>query len=858
MNTFDTKLRVLLISLAAVIIGACGGGAETTSNEQPPEAPGVQPYSGPAAQTDDIQAFRINVWENLRTDNRCSRCHVPGIQAPFFMRNDNINQAYAAALPLINRDSPFESDLVTKVGAGHNCWLESNVACADVMLRWVEAWVGANGDSAGRQIQITPLSDDALRERTPKIQLPETSDEFAASKLYADLKLWCSDCHSGDADTPRQPHFADNDSADEAYAAVITKINLETPSQSRIVERPRDEGHGCAAQNCATYASTLEADIALFAGSLGAPVFDPDLTASMAVVIADDGIIAAGGSRHEDDLIALYEFKAGEGFIASDTSGVDPAANLRLDNSSMWMSNWGLEFDGDKAQAYVEDSRKLHDLIRATGEYTIETWLVPGNVSQQDAYIVSYSGSVNERNFTLGQTLYNYDFMHRSTTTDINGQEALSTADDDERVQASQQHVVLTYSPINGRRIYVNGEYTGDVDPAQTGALNNWSDSFALVLGNEISGNRPWQGQIRMLAIHNRELTGEQISRNAAIEPGQKYYLIFNVDRWTGLEDSYVLLQVSQFDQYSYLFAEPRFILLGADQSPGTIPIRGMRIGINGQVPRVSQAFANIDETVSDLNYPADGYPLSRLGTLIKLGSGIDVDEFFLSFEQIGSGTSVFTDIGSLSPPSSDTENSAPEAGVRLFDEIYATMAELTGIYASTSNSYSAVLDTYLNVRQQLPATPNADGFLGAHQAGVAQIAIEYCNALVDDTTLRQELWEDFVFPPANSGIINISDWLGTDTQRGYVIDPLVAKFMGTNLDSQPLTGTVNSPAPKSIADDDDDASTIRPGMTIKGELNSLIVDLSSCGSSCPEGRVETIVKANCSAALGNAGMLMQ
>ena len=451
--THISKLALLkpgLLLLSILTLSACGGGAEIQTNPLAPVAPALQPYSGPPSQTDDIQAFKLNVWENLRTDERCSRCHVSGQQAPFFMRDDNINLAYAAALPLINRELPFESRLVTKVGSGHNCWLESNVACADVMLRWIENWLGAGSETIGRQIQITPLPEEQLRERTPKIQFPESYTEYAASKLYSDVQQWCSDCHSSHSDSPRKPYFADTQSAAEAYTEVIAKINLESPDQSRLVERPRDEGHGCAIQNCATYASTLEQDIAIFAAGLGAPVFDADLVASKAVIVGEDGIVAAGGSRYENDLIALYEFKSGDGFTAADTSGVDPAANLTLSDSSMWLSNWGLEFDGGKAQATVEDSRKIVELIKATGEYTIEAWLVPGNVTQEDAYIVSYSGSTSLRNVTLGQTLYSYDFFNRSSTTDENGEEALSTADADEDLQAILQHVVMTYSPASG------------------------------------------------------------------------------------------------------------------------------------------------------------------------------------------------------------------------------------------------------------------------------------------------------------------------------------------------------------------------------------------------------------------------
>ena len=46
-------------------------------------------------------------------------------------------------------------------------------------------------------------------------------------------------------------------------------------------------------------------------------------------------------------------------------------------------------------------------------------------MTQEDARIVSYSGSKTARNFTMGQTLYNYDFFNRSTATGTNGTPAL-------------------------------------------------------------------------------------------------------------------------------------------------------------------------------------------------------------------------------------------------------------------------------------------------------------------------------------------------------------------------------------------------------------------------------------------------
>ena len=71
----------------------------------------------------------------------------------------------------------------------------------------------------------------------------------------------------------------------------------------------------------------------------------------------------------------------------------------------------------------------------------------------------------------MGQTLYSYDFYNRSSTTNQAGDPKLTTSDDDEDLQATLQHVVATYSAVDGRRIYVNGELVAGPDPVAAGLL---------------------------------------------------------------------------------------------------------------------------------------------------------------------------------------------------------------------------------------------------------------------------------------------------------------------------------------------------------------------------------------------------
>src|SRR5690606_32922901 len=109
---------------------------------------------------------------------------------------------------------------------------------------------------------------------------------------------------------------------------------------------------------------------------------------------------------------------------------------------------------------------------------------------------------------------YSYVAMNRTNQSDANGEPEFITPDNAQRVQASLQHVVVTFDPVNGRRIYVNGEFTGDMDPEAGAVLSEWDNGYALVVGNETSGNRPWTGSVRFLAIHKHAMTPENIMTN--------------------------------------------------------------------------------------------------------------------------------------------------------------------------------------------------------------------------------------------------------------------------------------------------------------------------------------------------------
>jgi hypothetical protein len=240
-----------------------------------------------------------------------------------------------------------------------------------------------------------------------------------------------------------------------------------------------------------------------------------------------------------------------------------------------------------------------------------------------------------------------------------------------------------------------------------------------------------------------------------------------------------------------------------------------MRIGENGIELPVGQAYRTLDTAISDSLYtPATGQPLSGVGTIVALEKGPQDDLFFLSFDVLGTHTNVRTEPAPLTPAPPPDVARPSDIGVKTFDEINASMAAITGVSPNTTS----VKNTYTTVKQQLPTVESIQAFLASHQVAIAQMAIAYCSALVDDSAKRTQFW----------GV----DPLAGGTTVAQVVDPLVDKVMGTNLQSQPDTTAVRS------------------------ELTTLF-STKLCTGACSNPQLIK-VKATCASALGSAVATVQ
>ncbi len=832
------RVRVVLVAGAIFLLAGCAGGGADTEINAIIGTPDVPDYTGPVPATPDVQAFRINLWENIRTSNRCGACHgVDGGQSPMFARSDDVNLAYAEAnYPVTDLQSPADSQMVTKVAGGHNCWVADDLVCGDILTTWISAWAGDLAAGGGRTIELqAPAS---IRDPGASKHFPVDAAQFGAT-VHPLLTQYCSGCHASDTALQQSPFFAENAGPDAvaiAYEAVRSKIDLNDPAASRLVIRLRDEFHNCWTSDCQMDAATMEARIVDFANGVPVDPVDPLFVTSKAQTLYE-GTQASGGNRYEASVIANYEFKTGQGSTAFDTSGVDPAMDLTIAGDVEWFGGWGLNFNGGKAQASTAASTKLHDMISATGEYAIEAWVAPGNVVQEDTRIVSYSGGPTTRNFNLGQTLYNYDFFNTIEGSSPNGDPQLSTPDAAEALQATLQHVVVNFDPVSGREIYVNGVLIQNLDPTPGGSLAPWDDTFAFVLGNEVDSNSDWVGVIRLVAIHNRTLTSTQVLQNFDAGVGEKFFLLFSVAHLTSVPESYVVFEASQFDSYAYLFDEPFFISLDPAAQPDGVDVRGLRIGVNGQEMPVGQSYANLDTSISSLAYdPLAGQTLATIGAVLPLENGPDADEFFLTFDHFDGNN--FSRPPPVTPPAPVPQDLAPasDIGVRTFDEINATMAAITGV----SPQDSGVQTTYATIRQSLPTVETIEAFLSSHQVAIAQLAIEYCNALIDEPVLRASMFPGFPFTSTVA-----TAYPGS---QDLLLDPLLDRVLGT------VTNSIGTQPDRALVKTE--LSELINGLPLARDPSGIRPGLANGGGT--ETRTRTIAKATCSALLGSAAMLVQ
>jgi hypothetical protein len=220
-------------------------------------------------------------------------------------------------------------------------------------------------------------------------------------------------------------------------------------------------------------------------------------------------------SRVTNGLVALYNFKETSGAIVNDVSGFGTPLNLTIANTAnvtRLTGSCGLRINTAtviKPAAGVSSS-KISTAVAATNEITIEAWVKPSNLTQAGpARIASYSQDVSNRNFALGQETSNYVARLRTTVTDANGNPTVLASSVPATTQL--QHVVYSRNAAGFEYILVDNELA--YEGTRTGTLN-FNSAYTFMLGNELTNDRPWLGEMHLVAVYNRALSLSEIGQN--------------------------------------------------------------------------------------------------------------------------------------------------------------------------------------------------------------------------------------------------------------------------------------------------------------------------------------------------------
>jgi VanZ family protein len=200
--------------------------------------------------------------------------------------------------------------------------------------------------------------------------------------------------------------------------------------------------------------------------------------------------------------------------------------DLYLKNDVRWIKDSrGIEFLGTGLAVSNSSTQEFFDHMERGNGLTLELWLETEDQNQYGpARILSYSIDPALRNFTIAQVSDKLVIRLRTTKTSLNGTNPHLIVDStfDER---SRQHVVITYD-FSEQKIFINGEQRTRSEILK-GDFSNWDPTCRLVIGNEVTGNRPWKGKLYYAAVFNSPLTEREIRQNylsglpSQLDPGR-------------------------------------------------------------------------------------------------------------------------------------------------------------------------------------------------------------------------------------------------------------------------------------------------------------------------------------------------
>jgi hypothetical protein len=183
-----------------------------------------------------------------------------------------------------------------------------------------------------------------------------------------------------------------------------------------------------------------------------------------------------------------------------------------LSLSLQWIPG-GLRLSGSTIIPAATAPDKLKARCSASNQISIEAWLAPADLTQGGpARIVTLSLDPSERLFTLGQEASSAILRVRTTQTTINGSPQAVTTQ--YFTSKALQHVVCTRDAQGNVSFYRDAQFLGSVNIAGDIAAAWLNAQHTFALGNELTMDRPWRGDLHLVALYDRALQPSEVLQN--------------------------------------------------------------------------------------------------------------------------------------------------------------------------------------------------------------------------------------------------------------------------------------------------------------------------------------------------------
>jgi hypothetical protein len=191
--------------------------------------------------------------------------------------------------------------------------------------------------------------------------------------------------------------------------------------------------------------------------------------------------------------------------------------DLQLSGAVSWLGGGpGVAFSGGRIGT-GGPAAKVIEALRASGRSTFEVWALPASVRDTDvARLLTVAGSNYQvQNFMLAQVWSKYQLRLLHTAKDAKANPRLLTANGAAAVAV--QHLVHTYDGAV-ERLYIDGVQQPET-VALAGDYGNWDATELFSIGNMVGLDKPFIGEVYLVAVYNRALSGAEVQQNYQAGP---------------------------------------------------------------------------------------------------------------------------------------------------------------------------------------------------------------------------------------------------------------------------------------------------------------------------------------------------